>query len=156
MFVFLRLSTVKFLSCYNMMPRPKPFFIVLFCVLFTTTFSCHRNGLEVQKVEGVVTMNEKPLEGCTVMLHPKNSEGHVGYAITDKNGRFYISTWGATPDGGAEIGEYDVAFDKLVENPALKTQKRVIPEKYADIATSGFTANIQKGKNVFKFDLVSK
>jgi len=62
-------------------------------------------------VEGVVTLDGRPLAGAAVMLVP-DAGGRAGMGGTDKEGRFTISTYGARD--GAVCGPHSVVVTKFV------------------------------------------
>jgi hypothetical protein len=85
---------------------------------------------------------------------------------TDAAGRFRLTTFDA--NDGAVPGEYKVAVQKVQviasERPAKAAddlqrpppnEKWLLPMKYANTATSGFTATVKAGgENQFKFELL--
>lgn len=62
-------------------------------------------------VEGVVTLDGRPLAGAAVMLVPE-AGGRAGMGGTDKEGRFTISTYGARD--GSVSGPHRVIVTKFV------------------------------------------
>jgi len=140
-------------------------------------------GPSVEYVEGVVTLDGKPIEGVTVSFSPvKPDAGTPAVGTTDANGVFKLTaTQGGKPGAGTGAGEYQVAFSKVkivggsqvtssedpnygkdVDTSAKPQPTKVeyeVPVKYENPATSGFTATVAKGTNKgdkFKFDLASK
>jgi len=140
-------------------------------------------GTAVEYVEGVVTLDGKPIEGVTVSFSPvKPDVGTAAVGTTDANGVFKLTaTLGGKPGGGTAMGDYQVAFSKLkvlggsqvtssedpnygkdVNTSAPPQPTKIeyeVPQKYENPATSGFTATVAKGTNKgdkFKFDLSSK
>jgi hypothetical protein len=135
-------------------------------------------GPSVQYVEGVVTLDGKPIEGVTVTFSPvKAGEGTPAVGTTDASGVFKLTaTQGGKPGGGAGVGEYQVAFSKVkvaggadsavtkstdpgYGKPSSREPTKVeheVPEKYENPATSGFKVTVKSGTNrgdAFKFDL---
>ena len=76
-------------------------------------------------VEGVVTLDGKPLAGAAVMLVPE-AGGRAGMGGTDKQGRFTISTYGARD--GAVSGPHRVVVTKFVP----KKPRRAASEDASD------------------------
>jgi hypothetical protein len=139
---------------------------------------CNTGGPGSNYVEGVVTLDGQPIEGVTVGFSPtEGSTGVPAVGMTDANGVFKLtSIQGGEPERGAEAGEYNVTFAKSVTSTGsdsvtksedegygkvdysrepLKTE-HIIPPKYGDPKTSGFTVRVKSGKNTgdeFKFDL---
>jgi hypothetical protein len=133
----------------------------------------------VQYVEGVVTLDGKPVEGATVSFSAADNKGSGAVGITDASGIYKLT---ALPDGaagaGAVTGDYLVTISKVtVSDPnsvtssddpnygkfsATKSEPpksvKVIPEKYENTATSGFKATVKPGQNKgdeFNFDCKS-
>jgi hypothetical protein len=119
--------------------------------------------------EGTVTLDDKPIEGVSVTLNPKDGTNAAG-GITGANGKFTVNTSGYS---GAKPGTYDVTFKK-VEIPGQdlsfeesqakyggKTPSPIyhIPQKYESVKTSGMepiTVTTDKKQNVFTFELKSQ
>lgn len=112
---------------------------------------------------GVVTFAGEPVAGATVVLtsadHPLSACG-----FTDARGRFTLRTF--APGDGAVEGRHGVRIEKYKEDftkldaPAVeygaKTTRGIplLPERYAEVETSGFTAEVSpRGSNTFRFDL---
>lgn len=58
------------------------------------------------KVNGVVTLDGKPIEGAMVTFHPKGGQGKSAFGTTDKDGNFQLTT--KDNNDGAFAGEYNV------------------------------------------------
>jgi hypothetical protein len=144
---------------------------------------CGKSGPSVNYVEGVVTLDGKPIEGVTVGFSPVDAtKGLAAVGTTDANGVFKLTaTQGGSTDGGTVAGEYQVALTKIgtdivTEEEAKKMQedpnygkeqtgppvapvvKSAIPEAYGNPATSGIKVTVKDGENkgdAFKFDLKS-
>ena len=152
-------------------------FLILFMFIsmavFPLSIGCRR-GPEVYRVAGVVTLDGNPYQGVTVTFYPTDG-GSMGFAGTDDNGRYNISTFGAKADAGTMLGKYDVSFSKVVldgpqptaeelADPNFDPSKKyntertreLVPKRYVSPATSGFSVVVEKGKNEFNFDLKSK
>lgn len=137
----------------------------LCCSLVGT--GCGKKGLEgLVPVEGVVTLNGETVEGATVMFAPKTYDPSrpkgSAQAVTDASGKFVMST--LQPDDGVFPGDYYVTVTKeriegglsleevkrQHENPELRddasepeqTLIRELPDKYADINSSGLDQTI--------------
>ncbi len=117
-------------------------------------------------VEGVVTLNGEPVSGATVMFAPKKHDPSrpkgSAQAVTDASGKFKMST--LDPGDGVFPGDYYVTVTKdrvegglsleevkrQHENPELRddasepeqTLVRELPDKYADINSSGLDQTI--------------
>jgi hypothetical protein len=100
------------------------------------------------KVTGRVTHKGKPVANAIVMFLPQSGVG-AGGATTDDG--TYELTSKALGDG-ARIGACKVAV--LAADPVNRPLG--IPAKYTDPERSGLTADVQKGSNVFDFDIPEK
>jgi hypothetical protein len=75
-----------------------------FLVAILTAVGCGKGS--VSKVEGIVTLDGKPLPGATVSFVPVNKEGRPANGRTDSDGTFRLTTF--RTDDGALPGEYQV------------------------------------------------
>jgi hypothetical protein len=118
---------------------------------------CLANGCNSHKglvaVTGHVTYQGKPLEqGSIVFLSPHSRQvtGEI------KNGEIVNVTTFHENDGIA-AGEYEVAITSRDRSEKYKNNMAppsLIPDRYADVSTSGLKAEIQSsGKNVLQFEL---
>jgi hypothetical protein len=126
------------------------------------------------KVNGVVLLDGKPVEGATVTFLPVNTDkGKMAFGSTDKEGNFQLTT--KTNNDGAFPGEYKVTvvYAEGAEPPAAggmkeamegfekaQRQKRappkyIVPAKYSDPDQSGFKFKVPTGGMV-TLDLKSK
>ena len=67
-------------------------------------------SLDTVPVEGMVTMNDSPVEGATVVFTPAGGEGHAAAGVTDASGRFQLTT--EASGDGAVPGSYKVKITK--------------------------------------------
>jgi hypothetical protein len=107
----------------------------------------------------------QPVAEATVIFEPLGSTP-AATGTTDAGGRFALTTFNT--DDGAVPGEYRVAVRKVQvikgERPANAPddlampppdEKWLLPMKYGNTATSGFTASVKAAaKNDFKFELI--
>jgi hypothetical protein len=108
-------------------------------------------------VSGKVTYKSKPLDGAAVGFIA--TKGPSASAVTDANGAYKLTTY--KNGDGAVPGEYAVTITKVIDpnpgasylDPNSAKLKSLIPEKYGEIKTSGFTAKVEKGKQEFIFNL---
>lgn len=135
-------------------------------------------------VSGLVTLDDQPEEGATVLFAPTGGGGSAASGTTDASGRFRLTT--LDPNDGAIPGSYLVGVTKtegksIVEDvikpgmtydeqmkatmaarakagaKATAKFKELLPAKYANPGTSTFKADVVKGeKNEFKFPMTSK
>lgn len=143
-------------------------------VLFACT-GCQSKGLDVYAVEGVVTLDGVPFEDVTISLFPAAPSGNMGFAVTDAEGRYRISTHGGAVQRGTTPGTYQVAFNKVVPDgktptaeeqndpnfnparfPGMERTKDLVPKKYQLPGTSEFEITVEKGRNVHNFELLSR
>jgi hypothetical protein len=145
--------------------------------LFSLTGCQPSDRLNLVPVVGTLTLDGQPLEGAIVTFAPQSSEAVAASGTSDASGRYALSTAGAHRPG-AVPGSYNITVMKLnVKNlseaeqaaaqakmqnqgitmaPPTTEAKQLLPLKYRNAATSGFTATVdQKGKNTFTFDLKS-
>lgn len=110
-------------------------------------------------VQGTVLMGGKPIAEATVMFNPV-AEGNGAIAVTDFEGRYRLTTF--VPNDGAMAGDYKVAIVKTVfgnpqgDSPMATSgdPKNLLPPRYSDGETSGFTATVAAGpENTFDFAL---
>src|SRR5690606_8422758 len=106
------------------------------------------NRPKTAQVSGVVTYKGDPVEGANVSLTPKSGSGQGGFALSDKDGKFQVTTF--DQNDGAVPGEYSVMISKKTvdttpnpkdpNGPPLKSvEKSHIPAKYSSIK-GGLTA----------------
>src|SRR5260370_18785229 len=79
--------------------------VSVFFVAILTTVGCGKGN--VTKVEGVVTLDGKPLPGATLSFVPVG-EGKPAFGRTDNVGSFRLTTF--RTDDGALPGEYQVVI----------------------------------------------
>ncbi len=140
------------------------------------------SGPSVEYVEGVVTLDGTPIEGVTVSFSPvKEDAGTPAVGTTDASGVFKLTAiQGGKVGGGTAVGEYEVTFTKIkasgqsdvtkssdpnygksdtTQRPQATQTEYIVPQKYGNADTSGFTVKVEKGTNKgdkFKFDLKSE
>ena len=145
-------------------------------IAFLIMPGCGRSGLDLQMVEGVVTINGEPLAGATVGFSPLiPGQGLPATGATVADGTFRLTaTRGGTPDKGTTVGDYAVTISKVEllpdplwdnlkpgETPSRPRQMQyryVVPKAYESITTSGLKATVKKGVNkgdAFRYDLKS-
>lgn len=125
--------------------------------------------------EGVLTLDGKPVDFASITLLPIEPGTHAATSLTDKSGRFAMQAFPSKP--GAVPGEYKVRVGKTIEvgAEAIKVDlgedaahavaqdgganvswKNVLPDKYADPATSGLTIVVPPdGTTSLKIELKS-
>jgi hypothetical protein len=123
----------------------------------------------ITEEKGIPETNRKPTypvqgqvvcDGCAVagafveffLVNPESKRRvSVGDAVTEGDGSFTLSTY--LPNDGAPAGEYQVAvyFRASLTDP--RNTPTPLPEKYRNPETSGLTATVKAGKNMFTFEL---
>lgn len=124
----------------------------------------------VYRARGLVEYQGKPLQGATVVFHPRggaSSSARAAAGVTDASGRFVLTT--LKPGDGGSAGPYAVTIQKSmlvtrggkvpkpnefgdILEPTI--EKPLIPEKYFSPETSGLAAEIApSGRNEFSFSL---
>lgn len=114
----------------------------LFLLLLTLTLAGCESGAPTAKVEGIVTLDGKPLADIRVLFQPENksseSAGIGSFGLTDAEGKFTLKLSDSQSEG-AVVGNHTVTLaDKLSEDPKDSdaggtgtTPKSRIPLKYA-------------------------
>ena len=117
---------------------------------------CGPKGPDVQFVEGVVTLDGKPLDGAAVAFVPVDKAGISAAGKTDADGRFRLNaTQGKKYGKGTVVGEYVVTVTKLFWREKATEPDHITPIRYESSTTSPLRATIVKGRNTFEFALTS-
>jgi hypothetical protein len=126
-------------------------------------------GPPLVPVEGIVTLDAKPLSGAVLLFQPQgNTEGQGGTARTGADGKFALSSFDLQAKGAA-AGSYRVTISKKVkpdgsdflpnpdEDPMLAAYKEILPPQYTDDAQTTLSAEIPtEGAKSLEFQLSSK
>lgn len=147
-----------------------PHFAMIAAIVFACV-GCGESGPPLQKVEGVVTYDGKPLENAelTFAPDPSNKDITPGSAMTADDGSYkarYQSRFGLAE------GKYKISIRKIETKDAAKlppelkgdpTQmemmgafKQALPDKYASLDKSSFMIEVKDGAGPFPFELDSK
>jgi hypothetical protein len=127
-------------------------------------------------VKGTVTMKGQPVTSATVVfVPPEGASYQAATGITDSSGHFELSTF--TGDDGAQAGDYNIKVSKFDSREPTKEEQRnylsyeeeqklqfgddlptpparnLLPPKYNNEATSGFTFTVNKGQNTVELNL---
>lgn len=150
--------------------------LVLLVVLMGCSDGPRRDGPEMVKVTGTVTLDGEPVEGAHIRFSPE-AGGPAAYAVSDRRGRYELRTF--DPGDGAIPGKYGISATKEEvteagqefesqaaleayikehgERPPRRQTTNVLPEKYAAKKTSGLIAEITLAKkNRFDLELKSE
>jgi hypothetical protein len=118
---------------------------------------CGPKGPDVQFVEGVVTLDGKPLDGATVTFAVVDKTGIPAAGKTDAEGRFRLNaTQGKKYGKGTVMGDYVVTVQKLFWPEGATEPDHITPLVYENSKDSPLRATIVKGRNTFEFALTSK
>ena len=121
-------------------------------------------GNGMVRVQGEVLLDDKPLPGANILLMPK-SGGRPASAKSDASGKFQLTT--LRPGDGILPGDYLVSVTAIdeknlryepngrAEGGFAEQHRRLAPERYGDIKTSGLTATISATDPRLSLRLVS-
>ena len=136
----------------TIMPRRTLWLIVLVLVIA----GCGPAGPDVQYVEGVVTLDGKPLDSATVTFVPVDKAGMSAAGKTDAEGHFRLNaTQGKKYGKGTVVGDYVVTVTKLFWREKAVEPDHITPLVYENSKDSPLRATIVKGRNTFEFALTS-
>jgi len=152
--------------------------IQLLAILLLTLVlvGCGTKGLKTNYVEGIVTLDGKPLEGAFIQFIPAAADGKTASGLTDETGKYTLmSDGGGAPDKGALAGDYIVTIAKQhVEERAPRVVRvdpaadprsgprsesivtLITPKQYSEQKTTTLKATVKKGKNKIPFEMTSK
>ena len=130
------------------MPSPSRFLLLAIAVLFIG--GCSKSRTPCVLVAGQVLLDGKPVPEGFIRLIP--TTGRVATGTLDAEGRFRLTTY---VDGdGCIPGTHavEVIAKKKLDS---KRVQWLVPKKYFDVSTSGYTVKIDKAKEDLQIDLVS-
>ncbi len=108
-------------------------------------------GPSLGQVSGSVTYKGQPLSQGEISFFPTNGRPAFGKIV---DGKIVEATFVATNDG-VPVGTHQVSIQSMTNaDDMYAEQKSLIPKRYGDPATSGLTAEVQKGQNDLSFELV--
>ena len=117
---------------------------------------CGTGGLPTAPVRGKVTFMGKPLTAGTILYMPEGDKPSATSEIKP-DGTYVLTTY--TANDGAVLGKHTILItaiedqsDRLPEDRS-PTPGLLIPERYNNFGTSGLTADVKAGDNVFDFEL---
>jgi hypothetical protein len=147
--------------------------LVFTCILI----GCgHRSTFSTEPVDGLVTLDGKPLNQATITFSPilnETPDAKPAYGLSDEGGKFKMTAANGGLEGkGTTIGKYVICITKIVGMTSLSDEeikkrnaqgiavqlevKSVIPQKYSDISTSGLNFEVVRGKNTCILELKSE
>ncbi len=114
------------------------------------------NSVPLGQVQGTITVDGQPLDGAEITFEPANGRPSVG--MTDDAGHYFLEY--TMEKRGAVLGSHVVrirgarnASGGEGDGPQVAARKENLPAKYH--TASELTAEVNKGKNVIDFDLVT-
>jgi len=134
-------------------------------VLLVLTAGCGPSGPAMVPVSGVVTLDDNPVAGASVMFAPV-SGGRPAEGVTDAAGKFSLMT--EKPGDGALEGEYLVTVTGVrtvgaVVNPdgtsgdtSQVREEWFLPKKYSRRDSSELRQMVAKGMSPVELKLSSK
>ena len=132
-------------------------------------------GLNVEYVEGIVTLDGQPIGGVSITFSPKNEEGPEESAsgYSDGNGIYKLTSMNGDHEQGAIAGEYIITASKIeVDDPfagmtydeeqaamgrgVRVKQTHILHTVYRDRSKTPLAATVNKDKNKIDLELKSK
>jgi len=98
-------------------------------------------------VSGTVTLDGIPVERATVTFHPISRNAALSTGLTNAQGQF---TMEALP------GDYRVSVSKRVDSDSPNVTVEVLPTMYVHPQTTPLQATVERGSNIWQFDLSSR
>lgn len=143
-------------------------FVAILLWKFTANWIRHVPAVHIARVEGTVTVDDRPAADAAVTFIPHKKPKMKGqppasFGRTDSAGRFTLVLNGGRP--GAVVGVHSVTVTNVpslpVATPSPAAQKSdppvVVPNRYADATSSGLTVEVKADeKNEFPLKLTSK
>ena len=129
--------------------RPAQFWLLLAALNLVFLVGCGDGRPRRVPISGVVTIDGKPVPFGSVMLVPADGS-RTGGGSLDSDGLFRVSTY--TAYDGMPPGTYDVSI-AAIETLSETKQRWHAPEKYADVATSGLSIEIDGKTDQANFEL---
>ncbi|QDU63579.1 hypothetical protein Pan216_44600 [Planctomycetes bacterium Pan216] len=126
---------------------------------------CGSSGPEIAKTQGRIVYKGAPVPNASVVFLPEDG-GPFASAETNAEGTYFLTT--QSLGSGAVLGKHRIMIteasdelpaDLLPEDLAGKPAKATgpkIPSRYSSESTSGLSATVVEGTNVFDFELTDK
>ncbi len=126
-------------------------FVLLSALAWGACAGCGSAGSEAAAttlipVKGKVTYKGKPVTRGNVKFEP-DGFGRNAYGKIQSDGTFKLTT--VTEGDGVVAGHHRVA----VTETGIKSPRDAVAKKYASVASSGLTADVDASKTDFTFDL---
>ena len=145
----------------------KSMLMLLFLLAFPVFVAgCNDGKLKTYPVSGIVTMNDEPVVGATVIFSPaKENEGDSAVGKTNEKGEYKLQTANGKVDGGTTPGDYIVLIKKsegkatgrIIRDSSGNTSEEMLPISVLPAQYGAFSsplkATVENKKNVFDFKL---
>lgn len=119
----------------------------LICLVAAWLVGCSGRPADVGDVQGVVTLDGKPLDAATVQFQP--AEGRASIGRTDAEGRYRLMY---TPrELGARIGSCQVLISTASDADGKISPSERVPRRYFE--PGALAAEVKAGDNVVNFHL---
>ena len=134
------------------------FFLAYVSLMVPVSLGCGRR-VTLIPVTVRVTFDGSPIAGASVLVQPP--AGPAARGVTDGDGRFVLGTYGKR-DGvilgpaAVSISCYERVKQATADAGEPPLGKNLLPDKYADTATSGLRAVIEPGVEPLDFQLTSE
>ena len=113
-------------------------------------------------VEGIVTLNGKPLADATIVLHPVTAAGAGPYSgTTNAAGKFSLAPSGSPGLSGAEVGTYRLIISTLKLAPTNGNDSAVAEVLAKELVPNAYRVGDMRfevpagGTNQANFDILS-
>ena len=125
-------------------------------ILVTFVAGCGGGStLKTYRVEGTVTHNGQPVADASLTFYPIGGQ-HAGFAKTDAQGKYKLSTNAGAAEAGTVPGEYTVTVSKQISVLTGKkfrgadggeyneeTTKETLPAKYTTVQNTPFKVTVE-------------
>lgn len=121
--------------------------------LCLATAGCGRDGPELGRVTGTVTLDGVPLAGARIEFQPQAEDTSPSYATTDEEGRYEL-VYGIGQQG-AMLGRHAVRITTYANANDGNGTVSLIPERVPPRYNSKteLSRDVEAGKNTFDFPL---
>ena len=130
---------------------------MILCSVLLVCCGCFSGSGNIGEVEGVITLDGKPLDQTTIAFYPTEGRSSIGF--TDAEGHYSLVH--TRNENGAIIGGHKVTISTALEGSdqydevQTEGRKETMPRKYLNKKTTDLTAKVERGTNTINFDLKS-